>query len=312
MTATETAQTRVVAAGATGFIGKAMVAHLLDAGLPVTVLTRSNVQNGLSRAQFVEWQPGIPGDWQKVVADADVVINLAGASVAGQRWTPTRKTEILRSRVDTTNALVSHMTHGRLVSASAVGFYGDTGNEIVQEDHPKGADFLAGVCQAWEDAAQSAINRGIDTVIFRIGVVLGSQGGALAALLQPPFLPFSPWRFGLGGPLGSGKQWMPWIHINDVVAAFVGAALEPKYHGIFNLTAPNPVTNSNFSKELGRALNRPAVMPVPAFLLQSLLGEFAYTLITGQRAIPARLMQMGFTFSFPTIHEALKEILMKR
>ncbi len=312
MNDTASAPNHIVAAGATGFIGRAVTARLLKHGLHVTILTRGTAlkpEAAPANLQIVEWKPGDAGDWQHVVREADVVINLAGESVAGRRWTSERKTAIMNSRVDTTKVLVSNMTHGKLVSASAVGYYGNTGDELALEDRSAGNDFLAHVCSAWEKAAQSVSNQSVQTVIFRIGIVLGADGGALPALLQPPFLPFSPWRLGLGGPLGNGRQWMPWIHVDDVANAFVEAVLNPRYQGIYNLTAPNPVVNREFSTVLGEVLKRPAVIPVPAFLLRLLLGEFATTLLGGQRAVPANLTKSGFLFEYPHLREALNAIL---
>ncbi len=304
----------MVAAGASGFIGRALCAKLLEAGAAVTILTRGaggNLSSVPTTATFMNWHPGNSGEWQRTVGEADVVVNLAGESVAGRRWTRERKEAIRRSRLDATNALVANMTHGRLISASAVGYYGDAGDKIVDENTPRGTGFLAEVCAEWEAAANLAIEHNIKVAIFRIGIVLGAEGGALPTMLQPPFLPFRPWHLGLGGPLGNGKQWMPWIHIDDAAAAMAAAVFNEHYEGTFNLTAPNPVTNREFSQTLGRALNRPAITPLPGFLLHLLLGEFSSSLLTGQRAIPVNLQNIGFNFRYTSLLNVLTEVTRK-
>jgi uncharacterized protein (TIGR01777 family) len=305
---------RVVAAGASGFIGRALCAKLLEAGAAVTILTRGSVANrpsGHTTVSFMNWHPGNSGEWQRTVGEADVVVNLAGESVAGRRWTVDRKEAIRRSRLDATNALVANMSHGRLISASAVGYYGDAGDKMVDETAPRGSGFLADVCAEWEAAANTALEHNIKVAIFRIGIVLGAEGGALPTMLHPPFLPFSPWRLGLGGPLGNGNQWMPWIHIDDAAAAMAEAVINERYEGTFNLTAPNPVTNREFSRTLGRAINRPAIIPLPGFLLRLLLGEFSSSLLTGQRAIPSNLQNIGFNFRYTSLLNVLTEVTRK-
>jgi uncharacterized protein (TIGR01777 family) len=198
---------------------------------------------------------------------------------------------------------------GALISASAVGYYGDQGDETITEESPPGKDFLAELCQQWEAEVQKAEELGVRVARLRLGIVLGGAG-ALERMLYPfPSLPFSPWKLGLGGPLGSGKQWFPWIHIADTVGMFFWAAMTPQVQGAVNATAPNPVTNAEFSRALGRALHRPAVLPLPGFMLKALVGEFADTLLGGQKALPTVAEKLGYTFQFTDIDAALRSLL---
>lgn len=298
---------RIVIAGGTGFIGRALVAKLVEQGWTVTVLTRQAPDAVQRRLRLpvavVQWRPTDPPD-PGLVDGTDAVVNLAGATIA-RRWTAAARRLILESRVQATKALVEAIRRAAapprvLVNASAVGFYGPRGDEPVTEADGPGSDFLANVCLAWEAAARPAQEAGVRVVLLRMGLVLG-RGGALSRM-SVPFL------FFVGGPLGSGRQWVPWIHIDDVTGLIAFVLENGVLQGPVNAAAPNPVRNRDFAAALGRVLRRPAVVPAPAFLLRWGLGEMSSMLLTGQRAIPAAAVQAGYTFRFPTLELALREI----
>jgi uncharacterized protein (TIGR01777 family) len=239
-------------------------------------------------------------------AGLDGVVHLAGEPVA-QRWTEEAREGIRSSRVEGTRALVEALGAADpsprvLVSASAVGYYGSRGDERLDESAAPGDDFLAQVCIGWEREAQAATDRGIRVVNVRTGVVLAKSGGALAKMLLP-------FRLGIGGPVAGGRQYMPWIHIDDLVGIYVAALDNETWSGPVNASAPEPVTNAAFSKALGRALHRPAVAPVPAFAIRLLYGDMAEIVTEGQRAIPARPLELGYTFAHPDLDEALADAL---
>ena len=310
----------VVVTGATGFVGRPLCAELQVAGHQVTSLTRNPDR---ARALLgpavtnVAWgasgDVGSASDWKQAIARSDAVIHLAGESVAGKRWTPEFKAIIRSSRVDTTRMIVDAMQeagrgHRTLVSASAVGYYGDCGDELVNEAHPPGRGFLPEVCVEWENTALRARQAGVRVVLMRIGIVLGA-GGALDKMLHPLPVPVNPWKLGLGGPLGTGRQWMPWIHLDDVIGLFRWAATDAQVDGPCNTTAPVPVTNRDFSHALGRLFKRPAALAVPAFALRALLGEFAESVLTGQKAVPAVALAHGYSFRFGNLETALGSLL---
>ncbi len=233
------------------------------------------------------------------VSGLDAVVHLAGEPVA-QRWTPASKKEIERSRVEGTRAVVSAMSPSQvLVCASAVGYYGPRGDERVTEADPPGSDFLASVCVEWEREAAAHAGR---TVSIRTGVVLDAAGGALKKMLLP-------FRLGIGGPVAGGKQWMPWIHVDDLVGIYLRALDDSSWSGPFNASAPEPVTNREFSKQLGRALKRPAFAPVPGLALRVMYGEMAEIVTTGQRAVPERALAGGYEFKQPDLAQALRRAL---
>jgi uncharacterized protein len=265
----------IVVSGGSGFIGRALVERLRQRGDDVRVLKRGEA------------------------ATAEVAINLAGETI-GKRWTRERKQRILASRVDTTNALVD--AHPRvLISTSGVGYYGLCGDEILDESSPAGGGFLAEVTRQWEAAARRA-EAFARVVIFRYGVVLG-RGGALEPMMRP-------FRFGAGGPVGSGQQWMSWVDRDDVIRAIEWAIDNPSVRGTYNITSPEPVRNRDFARALGRAMHRPSILPAPAFALRLLFGEMAdEILLGGQRAVPARATREGFTFRYPTLVESLRHVL---
>ena len=236
---------------------------------------------------------------------ADAVVHLAGAGIGDKRWTEDYKRTILRSRVDGTTTIASAIARATdppnvLLSASAVGYYGAHGDEVVTEETPAGAGFLAEVCVAWEREAAAAEELGMRVVRLRTGVVLDRGGGALARML-PPF------RLGAGGPVAGGRQYLPWIHADDLVGPYLRALDDPAWSGAYNAAAPEPVTNAEFSKALGRALHRPAVAPVPALALKLLYGDMAEIVTEGQRAVPRRALELGYAFRHPDLDEALRD-----
>jgi len=300
---------KVILAGATGFIGSALAAQLLKDGHRLTMLTRANPAGIPPGATQLGWQPGLPGHWRealdKAVAQADGVINLAGESIAAGRWSEERKQKLHASRIETTRALVEAIGRsGRgvkfLLNASAVGYYGPRGDEIVSEADAPGNDFLARLCHDWEAEALRAESLGVRVVLLRTGIVLGKNGGALAKMV-PPF------KFFLGGPLGSGKQWMPWIHLDDEVG-LIAFAMTSDARGPLNAAAPEPATMKDFCAALAKALGRPCWAPVPAFVLRAALGEMADMLLTGQRAVPAAAEKLGYRFRYQTLPRALEAI----
>jgi hypothetical protein len=308
---------RIVIAGGTGFLGRPLSAALVADGHDLVFLTRGATgsreagQSGVcgARTRAVTWTPnGDAGPWSAEIDGAGAVINLAGESIAAKRWTAARKARILDSRLQATRSLVTAVRGAAsapplFVSGSAVGYYGPLGDEIATEGRPAGSDFLARVCVQWEDEARRAASDRTRVVCLRTGIVLETDGGALPQML-PPF------RFGAGGPVGSGRQYWPWIHREDWIALVRWVIETPAAEGAINATAPNPVTNADFARALGRALHRPAFMPAPGFVLRLLLGEMADgLLLSGQRAIPSKAEHLGFRFKFATVDEALRAIL---
>jgi len=299
----------VLIAGATGFIGTHLVRFLPH----VRVLTRdANAARstldkyGLVASEGIaQWAPDNSSLDASVLDGVDAVINLAGVSVADGRWTKARKRSILQSRLDATNTLISALSSTQhrvqsLISASAVGYYGSCGNQLLTEDTEPGTDFLADVCQKWEDAAHPDIADTVRVVTPRIGIVLGPDGGAL------PKMAF-PFKLFVGGKLGNGKHWMPWIHIDDLVGLF-NHLLASSISGPVNATAPNPVTNADFTRQLAGALKRPALFPVPRFVLRLLVGEFTDALFASQRTDATRAVSDGYVFGFPDLKSALHDL----
>jgi uncharacterized protein (TIGR01777 family) len=301
---------KVIVAGGTGFLGRPLCRALAAAGHTVVVLTRGQAMvPGASRT--VEWAPDRPAGsdppdaWVREIDGADAVVNLAGAGLADRRWTEARKDVLRASRILATRNLVAAVRAARtrpsvFLSGSAVGFYGATGDAALDESFPPGSDFLATLCVHWEAEAHAAAALGCRVVIVRTGIVLGRDGGALKKLL-PPF------RLFVGGPIASGRQQMSWIHRDDWVALIRWTLERPSVSGVFNATAPHAVTNREFSRALGRALRRPSWLPVPAFALRLLVGEIAdVALVAGQRVVPTRATDAGFTFQYPDIDAAMR------
>ncbi len=304
---------KTVVTGATGFIGRALTARLLAENHAVTVLSRDagRAQKTLgSSVRCLDWGSGDDSAWREEVRAADVVFHLAGESVAGERWTPEYKTRLIESRTDSTRLLVDTGLTGVFVCASAVGYYGDRGDDVIVETDPPGDDFLARLCVAWEgEANRAAVLPGVRVVTPRIGIVFGRGGGPLQSILHPPGSPIPPYKWGLGGPLGSGRQWVPWVHLHDLVEMFLRAATDVRLRGAFNAVAPNPVTSADLSHAIGRVYNKPAVIAVPEFALKAALGEFAYALLYSQRVAPTVLQEAGFTFRFGDVDSALRDLL---
>ncbi len=287
---------RIVAAGVSGFLGTRLTTTLAARGHEVTQLIRSGpVGPGQSL-----WNPDSGEIDGSVLDGADAVVNLCGVGVGDHRWNSEYKQLILSSRVNPTRLLASEAARRGvpvLINASGVGYYGPHGSEIVTEDFPAGDTFLGQVCVQWEGATDAARDGGVRVVSLRTGLVLGKDGGLL-----PKLAPLT--TFMLGGKLGSGQQYFPWISVTDEIAAMVHLLTAP-VHGPVNMTGPYPVTNAEFTKELGRALNRPAPWIVPGFALKIVLGEFADEVLAGQRAVPTKLHDSGFEFAHRTLPEAL-------
>ncbi len=295
--------------GASGLIGRALIGILREEGHTITAFSR---KPDIHKAQFpqvrwVRWNPNDTVGMARVLKEADAVVNLMGENIASSRWTEKRKKALYESRVANGKALASALRAAEprpavLIQASAVGYYGARGDEPVDENTPPGDDFLARLCVDWEASTALVEELGMRRAIIRTGIVLSTQGGALPRLMLPI-------KLGVGGPLGNGKQWMPWIHITDEVKAIAFLIANENASGPFNLTAPKPVTNAEFTKTLARKLHRPAFMKVPGAALKILLGEMAEMLLTGQRALPSRLLELGYKFSYPNLEDALDNLL---
>lgn len=287
---------RVLVTGGTGLVGRPACDALRAAGHAVTVVSR---EPGRVPGRAIGWD-GLGA----ALPETDAIVNLAGDPIAGGRWTAARKAEIRRSRIEATRALVDAIATAEprpkvLVSASAVGYYGDRGDEPLDETASPGRDFLARVCVDWEAEARRAEDLDVRVVRLRLGVVLAPDGGALSAMLLP-------FRAGLGGRLGSGKQWMSWVYRDDVVGLIRDAVANDAYVGPVNATSPNPVTNADFTHALGRALGRPTLLPAPAIGLHLLLGEMATMLLAGQRVLPTVAQRMGYAWRQPELPAALQ------
>jgi hypothetical protein len=291
--------------GATGFVGQKLVNELLARGNEVNYLGRKRSHILDSRAAFHYWNAGETPPLNSI-SRLDAIIHLAGEPIS-QRWNAEVKCKIYASRVEGARKLVATIGELKhkpsvLVSASAVGYYGDRGDEILTEASPPASDFLAKLCVDWEHEALRAQDFGLRVIVVRIAVVLGRDGGALENIL-------SPFRLGLGGRFGSGRQWMPWIHIQDLVHLLIFAAENPGVAGPLNACSPEPVTNAEFTKTLGRILHRPTIFPVPKFALKLALGEMAEFAFASQRVIPEATRKTGFQFTYPKLEPALKSIL---
>lgn len=296
-------------------MGQNLALRLIKEGFEVTVLTRArkmaNKRPGLDlpyqgQISYLTGNPAEAGPWQEAFSKHQVIINLAGSSIFG-RWTEKYKQEIRDSRINITRNLVAAMTCGStcgqtLLNASAIGYYGFSGEQDITEESPPGQNFLALVCQAWEKEALEAEKKGCRVVLMRFGLVLGKSGGVLDKLI-----PVS--KRCLGGPLGSGRQWFSWIHVDDLIEAIIFLIRNPDLRGPINLCSPFPVRQKEFARSLGHALNRPSFFRAPEIILRLILGELATVLVNGQKVYPARLVDAGFNFQYPRIDEALNQII---
>lgn len=294
---------KVVVSGVSGLIGSALEKHLTAHGHHVVGLTR---KPSLPPLETISWDIDNGRFDASGLEGVDAIVHLAGAPVA-ERWNDAHKKAIRESRLGSTRLLVEALKSLErkpklLISASAVGVYGDRGDEELDESSPPGEGFLPDTCVAWERAALDAMGLGIRAVAFRLGIVLSPRGGALRKMLLP-------FKLGLGGPVGTGRQWMPWIHIDDVIGALGHVIDDEALMGVVNVTSPNPVTNRAFATALGAALHRPAVVPTPRFALSLLLGEGARIVLEGQRVLPAKLQGSGFAFRHPSLAGALSDLI---
>ncbi|KPQ32362.1 MAG: TIGR01777 family oxidoreductase [Phormidium sp.] len=308
---------KVAIAGGTGFVGQRLVRQLTEDGASVVLLTR-NPQKGKRQfppeafptVEVVPYDPRQSGPWQESISGCTGVVNLAGAPIADHRWTAEYKQEILDSRTQTTEKLVEAIAAAPdkpqvLVNASAVGYYGTSETAVFDETSAPGDDYLAQVCQAWEAAAQAVTALGTRLVIARFGIVLGPDGGALGKML-------TPFQLFAGGPIGSGQQWVSWVHRQDVVRLLTQALSNAEFSGVYNATAPNPVRMQTLCHVLGEVMSRPSWLPVPEFALELLLGEGAMVVLDGQQVLPKQTLAAGFDYRFATLKPALEDILARQ
>lgn len=301
---------KIIITGATGLIGKKLAKALSDRGDEVIVFSR-NVKSARRKLpfikNFIEWDHTYPDQWKSHLNEKDAIIHLAGVNLFSKRWNKDFKKTIIESREVSTRNLVSaiHECEHRpkvLVSASGVGYYGDGGETILTEDSPRGNDFLANVCEIWESESRKASGYGIRNVQIRTGIVLSTEDGALKQMLLP-------FKFYVGGPLGSGKQWFPWLHIDDIVNIYVHAIDYQNISGPINAASINIVRMKDFAKTLGQVMNRPSWFPVPEVALKIIVGEAAGTAVSGQRVKINKLLNSGYVFKFENVKEALKDLL---
>ena len=296
---------RLVITGASGFIGSALCDKLSAQGHALTLFTRGSPRDAnTGTKRWLHWTPGALREWDIALDGADGVINLAGEPIAEKKWTPTQRRRIEKSRIDATYSLVQACAKAKqrpqfLINGSAVGYYGPHGDEMITEEIAPGNDFLSALCRDWEEEAKKAEELGMRVVPLRIGIVLGHGGGALGKMALP-------FKYFAGGALGSGQQWMSWIHLEDLVGLILQAIDDPRTAGPVNATAPNPVRNKEFCQTLGKVLHRPCWATVPGFALRMALGDMAEMLLTGQRVIPAVAEKSGYRFRYPTLEPALQ------
>ena len=299
---------KILITGGTGFVGTQLTSRLIQDKHEVTILTRSlkGTKGSSPGISYLEGDPTKKGSWQETIKNHDAIINLAGASIFS-KWTDEHKKAIRESRVSTTQNIVegipSHPSKKiTLLSTSAVGYYGFSGDEELVEDSLPGNDFLSCIAVEWEGEALKAREKGARVVMTRFGIVLGEKGGALSQMI-PLFKKY------IGGPIGSGKQWFSWIHIKDLSEAFAFLMKHPEISGPVNVCSPNPVRNKDLARALGKALHKPSFMPAPGFLIKLVLGEFGSVILEGQKVIPKKLLENGFVFQYADIHKALQGIV---
>lgn len=300
----------ILVTGATGLIGKELCFKLKERGHKVSILTHNLRAAEIifgNHLSIVEWSDYSEDKWEQQLKNKDAIIHLAGANLNRKRWTAGYKKMIIDSRVKETNKLIDAIkTYGSdikvLISASAVGYYGSRGEDTLTEDSSAGSDFLANVCTCWENAALAAKNLGIRTVLFRQGVVLSDDGGALKKILLP-------YKFFIGGSLGKGNQWFPWIHVDDLISTYLFVLDNHKISGAINAVSPASIRMKEFAKTLGKVLNRPSIFTVPEFALRVIIGEAADAILSSQKVIPKKLMDYGYKFKFENLEDALRELL---
>ncbi len=302
---------KIVVTGGTGFIGSYLLQSLSQQSHTIILLTRGKSyrkQLSSSEIRYVQWDARQSGDWEKEIDGADVVINLAGKNLFEQRWNDPVKQQIIESRVLPLHMITNAIAAARVkpsivISASAVGYYGDRNDEIVTESSTPGKDFLADVVAQWESAAYGAEQFGVRVVTPRIGVVLQKDGGMISKMLLP-------FQWFIGGSVGNGNLYLPWIHMTDVVRGILYPIENKSIRGVYNLAAPHPVTMKTFATLFGKALHRPSLLPVPTFAVKILYGEAASSILAGQKVLPEKLLSSGFQFSFPELAAALRNILL--
>ena len=304
---------KIVIAGGSGFIGSELIRRLLDSKHEVVLLSRNpeavHYQHNES-ISVVQWDGATVGEWAKYIDGVDVVINLSGENIAARRWRPKQKSRLISSRINSTRAILLSISKASkkpriLINASAVGYYGNFGNGDVAETQTKGEGFLSDLCGQWEREALHAEKYGLRVVLLRIGIVLEPSGGALRKMLLP-------FQFFFGGPLGSGKQWFPWIHRGDVVNIIMYAIENDALSGGVNVSSPSPVTMKEFARSLGRVIGRPSWLPIPSLILKFMLGEMSEMLLGGRRIMPMKLLDNGFVFQYPDLDKALKSLMRKK
>ncbi len=300
---------RVLITGGTGVIGRRLVNHLIRHGDVVTVVSRQRFRPATlpGKIYFARWDGKTAEGWCQYIEKVDAVVNLAGAGLADARWSDERKKVLTDSRVNAGKAVAEAIEVAKnkpktLIQVSAVGYYGAQKDDIITESSNAGGDFLATLCQQWEASSQAVEDMGVRRVIIRTGVVFDMKGGALPRMVLP-------FRLFAGGPVGSGRQWLSWIHYRDAVNAIRFLLDNESATGSVNLSAPNPLTNRDFARTLGKVMKRPALMPVPSFVLKIFFGEMSTVLLDGQRVMPERLGELGYQFEFPEAKEALADIL---
>ena len=297
---------KIFITGGSGFVGTNLSFYLLEKGHSVIAVGTSSAHNVIRHDNFhyISADTTIKGGWQDALKDVDAVINLAGKNIF-KRWSDNYKKQIYNSRILTTRNLVEAMPAKKeiiLCSTSAAGYYGDRADEVLKEDALPGNDFAAKVCRDWEKEAFQAETKGIRVAAMRFGVVLGKDGGAFAKMV-PAF------KFFAGGPLGSGLQWFPWIHMDDLIASIIFILKNPDVKGPLNFCSPNPLRNRDFAKTLGNVLNKPSFMRAPSFIIRLIMGEMGKSLMSSQRAIPDKLLKHGFKFQYPDINNALYNLV---
>ncbi|KHG43135.1 MULTISPECIES: TIGR01777 family oxidoreductase [Nostocales] len=304
---------KIAISGATGFVGSRLVERLHTEGHRILVLTRNPTfaqkvfpSPAFPNLEIIAYTPSVSGTWQDAIAGCDGVVNLAGEPIAEGRWTPERKQEILNTRKLGTQKIVEAIAKANprpivLVNTSAIGYYGTSETASFNEDSASGNDFLAQVCQEWEQEATKVKDTNVRLVILRFGIVLGN-GGALGKMI-------TPFKLFAGGPIGSGQQWFSWIHLDDIVGLIIQALTKPTMEGVYNATAPQPVRMNDLSTTMGNVMNRPSWLPVPGFAIEAILGDGAKVVLEGQKVLPKRTLESGFEYQYPNLQSALTQIL---